>query len=256
MGPFYCPSDQRVYLDTSFFRELRPAFAHATGSVPAEFAQAYVIAHEIGHHVQNLLGILPKVQQPQRGMRPQARSQPHAGARRAAGRLLRRRVGQPSEAEAAFLEPGDIDAALQTAAAIGDDRLQKQRQGYVVPDCFTHGTSEQRKRWFMIGYRRWHVSACNTFNAALALMPGLDDDAGNSCRSRWRCSPSRIPASRGRQIRHDARRTHRRRGHLVADRAIVTDDVEMIRGRMRAWIADPVIDVIISTGGTGLPAAM
>jgi predicted metalloprotease len=166
MGPFYCPSEQKVYLDTSFFRDLERRFrACDAGSKACQFSQAYVIAHEVGHHVQNLLGILPKVQQMQRGVS------------KAEGNQLQVRVelqadsfagvwAHHSEQKWKFLEPGDIDAALKTAAAIGDDRLQKQTQGYVVPESFTHGSSQQRMRWFQIGLKQGTVAACNTFDKA------------------------------------------------------------------------------------------
>jgi predicted metalloprotease len=166
MGPFYCPRDQRVYLDTSFFRDMRTKFRACTSEKACEFAQAYVIAHEVGHHVQNLLGILPRAQEAQQA----------AGSRAAANRIQVMVELQAdcfggvwaarSNKRHAFIEPGDIDQALQTASAIGDDRLQKQAQGYIVPDSFTHGSSEQRKRWFMTGYEKGTVAACNTFNTA------------------------------------------------------------------------------------------
>jgi uncharacterized protein len=164
MGPFYCPSDQKVYLDTSFFRDLERRFRGCEGRA-CQFAQAYVIAHEVGHHVQNQLGILPKVQQQQRGAsktdanRLQVRVELQADC--FAGVWAKK-----SDEKWHLLEPGDVEAALQTAAAIGDDRLQKQAQGYVVPDSFTHGSSEQRQRWFTTGLQQGTVAACNTFNAA------------------------------------------------------------------------------------------
>jgi predicted metalloprotease len=163
MGPFYCPRDQRVYLDTSFFRDMRTKFRACSSEKACEFAQAYVIAHEVGHHVQNLLGILPKVQQ----------AQAQAGSRAQANAIQVRVELQAdcfaglwanrSNKKRNFIEPGDVDQALQTATAIGDDRLQKQSQGYVVPDSFTHGSSEQRRRWFMTGFQQGTVAACNTF---------------------------------------------------------------------------------------------
>jgi len=166
MGPFYCPRDQRVYLDTSFFRDMRTKFRACTTDKACEFAEAYVIAHEIGHHVQNLLGILPRAQEAQQG----------AGSRAGANRIqvmvelqadcLAGVWASRSNKKRAFIEPGDVDQALQTATAIGDDRLQKQAQGYVVPDSFTHGSSEQRRRWFLTGFEKGTVGACNTFNAA------------------------------------------------------------------------------------------
>jgi predicted metalloprotease len=166
MGPFYCPNDQKIYLDTSFFRDLEVRFRGCdVGSRACRFAQAYVIAHEVGHHVQNLLGILPKVQQMQRGMG------------KAEANALQVRVELQADCFAGLwanhsnqkwrtIDQSDIDAALRTAAAIGDDRLQKQSQGTVVPESFTHGTSEQRKRWFLTGFKNGSISACNTFKGA------------------------------------------------------------------------------------------
>ena len=163
MGPFYCPMDQKVYLDTSFFQDLERRF-HAcdVGSKTCQFSQAYVIAHEIGHHVQNLLGLLPKVQQAQRGMGKadanslQVRVELQADC--LAGVWANR-----AQAKWQFIEEGDVESALQTASAIGDDRLQRQSQGYVVPDAFTHGSSAQRTRWFMTGLKSGKVASCNTF---------------------------------------------------------------------------------------------
>jgi predicted metalloprotease len=165
MGPFYCPPSREIYLDTSFFRDLERRFRGCSGKA-CEFAQAYVIAHEVGHHVQNLLGILPKVQQAQR-----------ASASKVESNRMQVRVelqadcfagvwAKNAEQKWKLLQPGDIEAALQTASAIGDDMLQRRAQGYVVPDSFTHGSSEQRKRWFMTGFQQGTVKACNTFVAA------------------------------------------------------------------------------------------
>jgi predicted metalloprotease len=166
MGPFYCPVDQKVYLDTSFFREIQTRFRGCdAGSRSCVFAQAYVIAHEVGHHVQNLLGILPRVQQQQQ-----------AAAGKAAANHLQVQVELQADCFAGVwanhaqerwndLEPGDVDAALRTAAAIGDDTLQRQAQGRVVPDSFTHGTSAQRQRWFNAGFKGGTVAGCNTFGA-------------------------------------------------------------------------------------------
>jgi predicted metalloprotease len=163
MGPFYCPTDQKVYLDTSFFQDLERRFAACdVGSKTCQFSQAYVIAHEIGHHVQNLLGLLPEVQQAQRGMG------------KAEGNSLQVRVelqadclagvwANRAHAKWQFIEPGDVEAAMQTASAIGDDRLQRQTQGYVVPDAFTHGSSAQRTRWFTNGLKSGNTSSCDTF---------------------------------------------------------------------------------------------
>jgi predicted metalloprotease len=167
MGPFYCPGDRTIYLDSAFFNEIETRF-HGCQGKACRFSQAYVIAHEVGHHVQNLLGILPKVQQMQRGMD------------RGEGNQLQVRVELQADCFAGvwanhekqkrnFLEPGDVDAALQTASAIGDDTLQRRATGTVVPDSFTHGTSEQRKRWFTSGFMRGTLAACNTFDASTRL---------------------------------------------------------------------------------------
>lgn len=160
VGPFYCPGDQQVYLDLSFFKEMEQRFA-ATG----EFAQAYVIAHEVGHHVQTLLGISAQVNAArQRGERVTGHN----------GLLVRQELqadcfagvwAHHAQQRHAWLEPGDLTDALNAAQAIGDDRLQKQAQGYVVPDSFTHGTSKQRQRWFSQGYKTGTVSQCDTFTA-------------------------------------------------------------------------------------------
>jgi predicted metalloprotease len=164
MGPFYCPRDQRIYIDTAFFRDMQVRFKGCRGKA-CEFAEAYVIAHEVGHHVQNLLGILPRATEAQRA----------AGSRAAANHIQVRIELQAdclagvwanrSDQHWNTIEPGDVEAALQTASAIGDDRLQKQAQGYVVPDAFTHGSSAQRQRWFTTGLKAGKVSACNTFSA-------------------------------------------------------------------------------------------
>ena len=165
MGPFYCPPDKQIFLDTGFFRQVETRFRGCSGNA-CKFTAAYIIAHEAGHHIQNLLGILPRVQ----------RLQEQAGSK-AASNLLQVKVelqadclsgvwvNRESKKRPGFLEDGDIDAALTTAAAIGDDTLQRQAQGRVVPDSFTHGSAEQRKRWFMTGYQQGTVQACNTFGA-------------------------------------------------------------------------------------------
>ena len=159
VGPFYCPSDQKVYLDLSFFRELRDRFR-----APGEFAQAYVIAHEVGHHVQNLLGISDKVRS----------LQERADERQ--GNALSVRLELQADCFAGvwannanrsrqILEQGDIEKGLNAAAAIGDDRLQRQSRGYVVPDAFTHGSSAQRVRWFKRGLDTGSLRECDTFQA-------------------------------------------------------------------------------------------
>jgi predicted metalloprotease len=159
MGPFYCPADEKVYIDLSFYQDLRDRF-----QAPGDFAQAYVIAHEIGHHVQNLLGISGKAQQ----------------ARQAAGEVEANAVSVRVELQAdclagiwanhadrtrQILEDGDVDEALTAASAIGDDRLQQQSRGYVTPDSFTHGSAEQRVRWFRRGLESGQIKACDTFAA-------------------------------------------------------------------------------------------
>jgi hypothetical protein len=166
MGPFYCPSDQRIYLDTSFFDDLQHKFGGCANSNACKFSEAYVIAHEVGHHVQDELGILPRVTQAQQ-----------AAASKAAANALQVRIELQADCFAGvwanraqekhpFLDPGDVDDALQTASAIGDDRLQNETQGYVVPDSFTHGTSVQRKRWFSNGFKGGRVSSCDTLSAS------------------------------------------------------------------------------------------
>lgn len=165
MGPFYCPPEQAVYLDTSFFHDLQRRFgACPRGSKSCEFSQAYVIAHEVGHHVQNLQGILQKAREVQQQVgqsqanaiqvRVELQADCYAGV-----------WANKQQSRSNFLEEGDVDAALQTASAIGDDMIQKRSQGYVVPDAFTHGSSAQRKRWFMNGFKSGSVQSCNTFAA-------------------------------------------------------------------------------------------
>jgi uncharacterized protein len=166
MGPFYCPNDRKVYLDTSFFQDLERRFrACDAGSKSCQFSQAYVIAHEVGHHVQNLLGILPKVQQVQQSLDKVEANQVQVRVELQAD-CLAGVWAHHSQETWNFIEPGDVEAAMQTASAIGDDRLQRQAQGYVVPDAFTHGSSQQRTRWFMTGLKSGKVDSCDTFNAA------------------------------------------------------------------------------------------
>jgi predicted metalloprotease len=160
MGPFYCPLDQRLYIDLQFYQALRERFR-----APGDFAQAYVIAHEVGHHVQNQLGIMQKMDEFRRRMsetqynalsvRLELQADCFAGvwAHHAQNRNL--------------LEAGDVDEAMRAAAAIGDDTIQRRTQGRVVPDSFTHGSSEQRMRWFMTGMKSGQISACNTFEGGV-----------------------------------------------------------------------------------------
>lgn len=158
MGPFYCPNDERVYLDLSFFRDLRTRF-HAPGNFP----EAYVIAHEIGHHVQKLTGIFGKMES-MRGRTSQAEYN------RASVRLELQAdcfagVWANRAGNRARIDQNDIEQGLNAASAIGDDRLQKQSQGYVVPESFTHGSSAQRVRWFQRGIESGRVADCDTFSA-------------------------------------------------------------------------------------------
>jgi predicted metalloprotease len=159
MGPFYCPVDEKVYIDLSFYRELHERFG-----APGDFAQAYVIAHEVGHHVQHLLGIAPEVQR----LRQQV-GESEANALAVMMELqadcLAGIWAHHTERAEQILERGDIEEGLNAAAAIGDDRLQRQAQGYVVPDAFTHGSSAQRVRWFRQGLDSGDLQACDTFSA-------------------------------------------------------------------------------------------
>ena len=159
MGPFYCPQDRKVYLDLSFYEDMRKQLG-ASGDA----AFAYVIAHEVGHHVQNLLGILPQVNQAQQG----------ASAKQANALSVKLELqadcfagvwAHHAENQRKILEQGDIEKAMNTAAKIGDDALQKRSQGYVVPDSFTHGSSAQRVRWFTTGLKTGTIQSCDTFNA-------------------------------------------------------------------------------------------
>lgn len=151
VGPFYCPQDHQVYIDLDFYRELKDRFG-ASG----DFAQAYVIAHEVGHHVQNLLGVFDQAG----GSRDNATSvRQELQADCLAG------VWANHARQAGHVEPGDVDEALNAAAAIGDDRLQRQAQGHVSPETFTHGSSEQRVRWFHRGYDSGTINTCDTFGS-------------------------------------------------------------------------------------------
>ena len=158
VGPFYCPGDRQVYLDLSFFQELSQRFG-----APGDFARAYVIAHEIGHHVQNLTGISAKVQE-QRRQLPEAQANALSVLVELQADCLAGVWGHYAQRRG-VLESGDIEAAMKAASAIGDDRLQRQARGYVTPDSFTHGTSEQRMRWFSRGLKTGDVKECNTFVA-------------------------------------------------------------------------------------------
>lgn len=155
-GPFYCPGDRKVYLDTNFFRQLSGQFG-ASG----DFAEAYVIAHEVGHHVQNLIGVLPKFNQMRRTMS-------EADANRMSVRVELQAdcfagVWGKYTDQKGILEKGDLEEALNAAQQIGDDTLQRRSQGYVVPDSFNHGTSAQRVKWFRAGFTSGNMQACDTF---------------------------------------------------------------------------------------------
>jgi predicted metalloprotease len=160
MGPFYCPPDHRIYIDLGFYRDLKERY-HA----PGEFAEAYVIAHEVGHHVQNLLGISGKVH----AARQRARSEAQANALSVRLELQADCFagvwGKRADTMKKIIEPGEIEQALAAATAIGDDRLQKQARGYAVPETFTHGTSAQRVRWFKRGIESGDPGQCDTFKA-------------------------------------------------------------------------------------------
>jgi uncharacterized protein len=158
-GPFYCGADQKVYIDLSFYRDLRQRF-----QAPGDFAQAYVIAHEIGHHVQNLLGIMRKVQSLQSG----------SGEREVNALSVRLELqadclagiwANHAHRERSILEQGDIEEGLNAAAQIGDDRMQKRAQGYVVPEGFTHGSAQQRVQWFRRGIQSGDLKQCDTFSS-------------------------------------------------------------------------------------------
>ena len=159
MGPFYCPLDQKVYIDLSFYQELRNRFR-----APGDFAQAYVIAHEVGHHVQKLFGIADKVEAARRRMSKRESNAVQVRMELQADCFAGVWANRAQESKD-IIEPGDIKEALGAASAIGDDRIQKQTQGYVVPDSFTHGSSEQRVRWFTRGYESGRLQDCDSFNA-------------------------------------------------------------------------------------------
>jgi predicted metalloprotease len=161
VGPFYCPGDHKVYLDLAFFRDLSQRF-----KAPGDFARAYVIAHEVGHHVQSLLGISDRVQA----------ARQRSGERESNALSVRLELqadclagvwAHHAQRTRQILEPGDVEEALAAASAIGDDRLQKQAQGHVTPDSFTHGSSAQRVEWFKRGLTAGQVEQCNTFGRSL-----------------------------------------------------------------------------------------
>ena len=160
MGPFYCPSDQKVYIDLSFYQEMKTRF-HA----PGDFAQAYVIAHEVGHHIQNLLGTSDKVQQARQNARNEAQSNQLSVRLELQADCYAGVWAMHVDGADRILEAGDVEEAMTAAAAIGDDALQKQAQGYAVPDSFTHGTSAQRMHWFNQGLSTGDIKQCDTFGS-------------------------------------------------------------------------------------------
>ncbi len=158
MGPFYCPADQKVYLDLSFFRDLDNRFG-----APGDFAQAYVVAHEVGHHVQTVLGLSARVTEMRQ--RASERESNALSVRQELQADCYAGIWGANAARSGLLEPGDVEEGLTAAAAIGDDRLQKQAQGRVVPESFTHGSSADRVRWFRRGLETGRIDACDTFTA-------------------------------------------------------------------------------------------
>jgi predicted metalloprotease len=168
MGPFYCPLDQKAYIDLGFYQELKHRFG-----APGDFAQAYVLAHEIGHHVQNLLGIAEKVQELRQG-NPDASNALSVRMELQADCLAG--IWAQSTQRRDILDPGDVEEGMAAAAAVGDDRIQKQATGRVNPEGWTHGSAQQRVAWFMHGYESGDVNACDTFSTELAA----DRDATGS----------------------------------------------------------------------------
>ena len=160
MGPFYCPADKNAYIDLSFYRDLQDRF-----NAPGDFAQAYVIAHEIGHHVQNLLGISSEVQRLRQQLDQTEANQMSVRLELQADCFAGVWANHADRGSNIALEEGDIEEALNAASAIGDDRLQQQSQGRVAPDSFTHGSSAQRVRWFRIGFSTGNPDRCDTFSS-------------------------------------------------------------------------------------------
>jgi uncharacterized protein len=159
MGPFYCPLDRKVYLDTSFFDDMKRRLGGG-----GDFAYAYVIAHEVGHHVENLMGILPKVQAAQRAASSREEANQWSVRNELMADCLAGVWGYWMNQRHANIDQNDVRQAIATASAIGDDRLQRQSQGTVVPDSFTHGSADQRVRWLTTGLRDGKVASCDTFN--------------------------------------------------------------------------------------------
>ena len=158
-GPFYCPGDRKVYIDLAFYDELAQQF-----QAPGDFAQAYVLAHEVGHHVQNVLGTLEKVQAAQRRLGEAERNQLQVRVELQAD-CYAGIWAHHAEKSRSILEPGYIDEGLKAASAVGDDTIQRRMQGHVVPESFTHGSAGQRMRWFTRGYESGELASCDTFSA-------------------------------------------------------------------------------------------
>jgi predicted metalloprotease len=161
MGPFYCPRDQKVYLDTSFFREMQRKLGGG-----GDFAYAYVIAHEVGHHIENLMGILPRVQQAQQAASSKAQANNLSVRVELMADCLAGVWAAHANRKWKILEPGDVEKAIRTAQAIGDDKLQQASGGRVMPDSFTHGSAAQRTEWLNRGLQSGKVDSCNTFGEA------------------------------------------------------------------------------------------
>ncbi|HOY71214.1 MAG TPA: neutral zinc metallopeptidase [Methylotenera sp.] len=161
MGPFYCPGDQKVYIDLGFYNEMKNRF-----NAPGDFAQAYVIAHEVGHHIQNLMGTSDKVQQARQSAGSEAQANQYSVRLELQADCYAGVWAHHADGANRILEQGDVEEAMKAAAAIGDDALQKQAQGYAVPDSFTHGTSQQRMRWFNQGLSVGDINKCDTFSVA------------------------------------------------------------------------------------------
>jgi len=162
-GPFYCPGDRKVYIDLSFYRQLAGEFG-----APGDFARAYVIAHEVGHHVQNLLGITDKADQAEQRLGRSGANHVSVEIELQADCFAGVWASQANNARK-ILEPGDLESGLNAASSVGDDTLQKREQGTVVPDSFTHGTSAQRVRWFRRGFETGKIDNCDTFSAGASL---------------------------------------------------------------------------------------
>ncbi len=159
MGPFYCPGDEKVYIDLSFYRDLQQRFG-----APGDFAQAYVIAHEVGHHVQNILGTSEQVHAAQQRARGGAQANALSVRLELQADCFAGVWAHHAQRSRSILEPGDMQEALTAASAIGDERMQKESRGRVSPDSFTHGSSEQRMQWFQEGFKNGKMEGCDTFN--------------------------------------------------------------------------------------------